>query len=138
MSTRRVQGGTRSLTGILDDPSGIVDRIRDRVEVIVEDTTGTIARDARAVAPVLTGRLRDGVIDRGEPGPPDQIRRSVGVAGAAGSYARFVLSSKIGSRERATRARYFYTSDIGDPVRASREPMAAAIVQAAVEVIDDG
>tara|TARA_Y100001938_G_scaffold36392_1_gene50176 strand:+ start:139 stop:555 length:417 start_codon:yes stop_codon:yes gene_type:complete len=138
MTTRRVPGGTRSLTGILDKVDPLIDRIRGRVQLIVDDTTGQIARNARAVAPVRSGALRDGLVDRAEPGPPDQIRRSVGVTGPAGAYARFVISSKIGERKHATRARYFYTRDLGDPVRASRQPMAAAIVAAAIQEVDNG
>ena len=138
MTTRRVTGGTRSLTGILDNVDPLIDRIRGRVQLIVDDTTGQIARNARAVAPVRSGALRDGLVDRAEPGPPDQIRRSVGVTGPAGAYARFVISSKIGERKHATRPRYFYTTDLGDPVRASRQPMAAAIVAAAMQEGDDG
>ena len=138
MTTRRVPGGTRSLTGILDNVDPLIDRIRGRVQLIVDDTTGQIARNARAVAPVRSGALRDGLVDRAEPGPPDQIRRSVGVTGPAGAYARFVISSKIGERKHATRARYFYTRDLGDPVRASRQPMAAAIVAAAIQEVDNG
>ena len=138
MTTRRVTGGTRSLTGILDNVDPLIDRIRGRVQLIVDDTTGQIARNARAVAPVRSGALRDGLVDRAEPGPPDQIRRSVGVTGPAGAYARFVISSKIGERKHATRPRYFYTTDLGDPVRASRQPMAAAIVAAAMQEVDNG
>tara|TARA_R100001443_G_scaffold80444_2_gene87482 strand:- start:1788 stop:2204 length:417 start_codon:yes stop_codon:yes gene_type:complete len=138
MTTRRVPGGTRSLTGILDNPAPLIDRIRGRVQLIVDDTTGQIARNARAVAPVRSGALRDGLVDRAEPGPPDQIRRSVGVTGPAGAYARFVISSKLGERKHATRPRYFYTTDLGDPVRASRQPMAAAIVAAAIQEVDNG
>jgi hypothetical protein len=110
---------TPRLTGLLADPSQLIERIRGAVDVIVSDTTGQIASDARAAAPVLTGRLRDGLIDRAEPGPPDQIRRSVGVVGPAGSYARFVISSKVGQR-------------------AAREPMAAAIVAAAIQEVENG
>lgn len=138
MTTRRVPGGTRSLTGILDNPAPLIDRVRGRVEAVVEQTTSRIVRDARAAAPVRSGALRDGLVDRAEPGPPDQIRRSVGVTGPAGAYARFVISSKIGERKHATRPRYFYTRDLGDPVRASRQPMAAAIVAAAMQEVDDG
>lgn len=129
---------TPRLTGLLADPSQLIERIRGAVDVIVSDTTGQIATDARAAAPVLTGRLRDGLIDRAEPGPPDQIRRSVGVVGPAGSYARFVISSKVGQRKHATVARYFYTAELGTPTRAAREPMAAAIVAVAIREIEHG
>jgi len=138
MTTRRVPGGTRSLTGLLDNADPLIERIRGRVQSVVEDTTGQIVRNARAVAPVRSGALRDGLVDRAEPGPPDQIRRSVGVTGTAGAYARFVISSKIGERKHATTPRYFYTHDLGDPVRASRQPMAAAIVAAAIQEVDNG
>ena len=103
MTTRRVPGGTRSLTGILDNPAPLIDRVRGRVEAVVEQTTSRIVRDARAAAPVRSGALRDGLVDRAEPGPPDQIRRSVGVTGSAGAYARFVISSKIGERKHASK-----------------------------------
>ena len=129
---------TPRLTGLLADPSQLIERIRGAVDVIVSDTTGQIASDARAAAPVLTGRLRDGLIDRAEPGPPDQIRRSVGVVGPAGSYARFVISSKVGQRKHATVARYFYTTELGTPTRAAREPMAAAIVAVAIQEVENG
>lgn len=138
MSTRKVPGGTRSLSGVLDDPDPLYERIRARTETIVRETSAGIAAAARARAPVLTGALRDGVLDRAVAGPPSQVRRVVGVVGPAARYARFVISSKVGGEARATRPRYFYTEELGAPVRASRDPMAKAIVAAGVEEVKRG
>jgi hypothetical protein len=138
MSTKKVNGGTRTLTGVLSDPSDLMQRLRARTQAIVQDTSRRIAARALARAPVRTGALRSGIVEQSVSGPPDEIRRVVGVIGEAGKYARFVLSSKIGTRKQATDARYFLTTELGNPVRESRQPMAQAIVAAGIQEVENG
>jgi len=138
VAKKKVPGGERSLSGVLDQPLELFDRIRLRTERIVRATTGRIATNAQARAPVLTGKLRDGLVERPVAGPPTQVRRVVGVQGPAARYARFVLSSKVGTTARATRARYFYTDELGKPTREARGPMAEEIVEAGLEEVKRG
>jgi hypothetical protein len=138
MSTKSVPGGVRTLTGVLDDPSGLMQRLRARAQELVENTSRGIAAQALSRAPVRTGALQRGIVAQPVSGPPDEIRYVVGVTGEAGAYARFVISSKIGRRKQATQPRYFYTTELGTPVRESRQPLAQAIVAAGIEEVESG
>ena len=113
------------------DLPAILERMRPKVQQVVEAQAAALAEGARASAPVRTGRYRDSIAVEAVEAGPDVVARKIVTVG----YARFIRSNKTGKQQGATRLRFVLTSDLGNPWRAQKKEFSARVAKAAADAV---